>query len=291
MKLLLINLFAMFIFTTLSQSILTRGEVFDYDIGDEFQYSYDNAPGIYVERYTVIDKQFSQNFESITYTLFKSIYNYGPDSDGNTTVYTSEDTVNQIINDLNDPITAFGDSTEIYVDADSSYYYHPDTIIEYDSNLCGLEVNGWNSYPPVFESNNIIRKWGRGVGLVWRYHYDPSSGSWHELENKKLYYYKKGNITCGTPVTASTGEYQKNSLEIIIFPIPTDKALNVQLKNNGKIDQIELINSLGTTVNLKVNKNGLNDYTIDTTDLPNGVYYIVVHSKNKVVNHKVVITH
>lgn len=273
------------------QSTLTKGEVYDYNIGDEFQYSIDNYPGTMVERYIVLDKQFSQTNDTIFYTMSESNYSNGPDGSGGTAHYFSEDTINLYVTNLSDPITTFGDSTEIYdIYEDSTYFYYPDTIIEYDSDLCNLEVNGWESYPPVFESNHIIHIYGKGVGSVWSYHYDPSSPSPH-LIDRKLYYYKKGTLTCGSSVTASIESINLNDSQMKIYPIPASKEVNVELLIDENIVHSRLIDSRGKCRVIDLNKNSGQKHTFDTTHIPDGIYFLHVTTHNNAFKKKVIISH
>lgn len=290
MKKLLITLSFLCSFTLFSQSILTNGEVYDYEIGDEFQYSLNNYPGTMVERYTVIDKQFSTNSDTVFYTQSVSNYSNGPDGNGGTAHYYFEDTINFYITDLNTPATTFGDSIYIHDNfLDSSYYHFPDTIIEFDSNLCGLKVNGWESYPPTFEPNHLIRIVGKGVGSVWTYHFDPTS-TIPEIENRKLYYYKKGNIECGTPNTASINFEQMNS-EISIYPVPANSSVNVNFEKAPLFTDIQLFNLNGKQIPIELFKITNNTFSFDSENIPVGVYLIGISTKDTSLKRKIIITH
>lgn len=278
-------------FSLHSQSILTRGEVYDFNIGDEFQYSFDNYPGTMVERYTVLDKEFSQNNDTVFYTLSESYYSNGPDGIGGTEHNFSDDTISYYITSLNSLITPFGDSSEIHdIYLDSTYFYYPDTIIEFDSNLCGLEVNGWDSYPPVFESNQRIFIYGKGVGPVWSYHYDPSSPMPY-LQDRKLYYYKKGNTTCGSPVTVSTESINLNNTNVNIYPVPANHKVNVELESDGEIENLQLIDMTGKSISINTEKNFENKYSFDSTDIPDGIYFIHFRTNNNSVKRRLIIAH
>lgn len=270
----------------IGQDVLTRGEVYDYDVGDEFQYSYDNFYGTMVDRFVVLDKEVSQNGDTLHYKMFKSKYIY--DEDGDTFI---EDTISKTYTNLNAPITTFGDSTYIYDQyQDSSYYYYPDTIIEYKTNLCDLEVNGWYAYPPIFESNQIIRIYGRGVGLVRKYHYDPSSAGITELENYNLYYYKKGSTSCGSKVTASLSTEIALDDLITVAPNPTNEHLNIEISESLKVKEMRLYNPQGQRVGADIIGQG-NSYCLNARKLKSGIYTLILQSNNGVVSKKVSVIH
>ena len=291
MKKLLLTLILFSSFGLFSQSVLTVGEVYDFEIGDEFQYSIDNYPGIMVERYVVIDKQFSPNNDTIFYSQSVSNYYNEHDGNGGTSHVFSSDTISFYKTNLNDPITTFGDTMEVYDEVlDSTYMYFPDTIIENDSNLCGLEVNGWNYNPPAFEPVNIIRLWGRGVGSVWSFHFEPTSTS-PNLENRKLYYYKKGNIICGTPNTVSIKEIDLKNSEINIYPVPANNKVNVEIGGLNGLKDIYLVNVNGEIIPIEVIKNLSTSYSFDSENIPNGIYFVYISTETITFKKKIIISH
>lgn len=291
MKKLLLTVILFSSFGLFSQSILTVGEVYDFEIGDEFQYSIDNYPGTMLERYVVIDKYFSPNNDTVFYRQSVSNYYNAHDGNGGTSHFFSSDTISFYRTNLNDPITTFGDTMEIYdIYLDSTYMYYPDTIIKYDSNLCGLEVNGWVSYPPVFESVNRTRIAGRGVGSVWNYHYDPSSPMPY-LIDRRLYYYKKGNITCGTPNTVSIKEIELKNSEIKIYPVPADKVVNIDLGEVNNLKKIHLIDINGKLIPIEIIQNLNAAYSFNSENIPNGIYFVHISTEAISFKKKLIITH
>jgi hypothetical protein len=291
MKELLLALTVLSSFVAYSQSVLTRGEVWDFEIGDEFHYSFNNYPGTMVERNTIIDKHFSQNNDTIFYTQSESNYSNGPDGNGGTAHYYSYDTTSYYITNVNYPISQFGGSFEIYDEyLDSTYFYFPDTIIDYDVNLCNLEINGFDSYPPVFESNHILRLSGRGVGTVWTYHYDPSS-PFPYLEDRKLYYYKKGNFTCGTLNTVSIDLNEMPNTEIKVYPLPANQQVNIDFGALELVLDFQLIDLNGKLIPIDINKDFNTIYSFSSKDIPNGIYFIHASTKNTSFKRKVIITH
>lgn len=290
MKLVVVFIFLLSGLSIYSQSILTRGEVYDFEVGDEFQYSYDTAPGITVDRFVVLSKDFSPDLDTVFYTLFKSYYYYGPDANyQNTIESTTESIVHQQYTNLGDPIIDFGGGVYVYdMYLDSTYEYFPDTIIGYDSNLCDLEINGYDSYPPEWHSYQTLYLWGRGVGLVG--HYQPQlSGVQPNDIDKNLYYYKKGNFECGTPVTASLNNLSKK-ISFKLYPNPSSEKLIIELEKNQTLSQFSLYNALGENQAVDFIKNG-HLYIIETSNLSNGVYYLKASIDGAIVHRPVVVSH
>lgn len=282
---------ALFISTTfLSQDILTRGEVFDYNVGDEFHYSIGGIPGVYYKRYTVIDREESANNDTLFYQLHLSSYLAGPDGDGGTYETISEDTVTQTYTNLEDSITDFGPNGLIYdIYLDSTYHYYPDSIITYDSSWCNLELNGYIDYPPVFEPPLIRRTWGRGVGIVEKYHYDPSSGGNPTLEDYRLLYYKKGNDSCGEPSTASLPSNIRNHSPVRVYPNPANDIINIDQAQNV-IKSISIYDSKGAKMICTFNQTEDN-YQLNTLNLSSGMYTLLIELEDKVIYNKVSIIH
>jgi len=273
-----------------SQSILTRGEVYDFEIGDVFHYRIENYPGTMVQRYFIIDKQFSQNVDTVTYTVYQNHYTYGPSGSG-TVEYITEGTSIMAYTNLNGPITNFGGGPYTYYNEyeDTTYIYYPDTINYINPNvLCGAHVNGYSDYPPIFESNNHTHTWGKGLGKVLDYHYDPSSATGnYVITHRRLYYYKKGDVSCGTPINNLLNTPQ-NQFSFEVFPNPAKEIFYLKMNPKQELT-LQLINQLGQEMKIKV-ENTFDGYQIDTTSLANGVYYLIVTDNNRnLYTHKMVL--
>lgn len=279
-------------YSTLSQSILTRGEVYDFEIGDVFHYKIENYPGTMVQRYFIIDKQFSQNLDTVTYTVYQNHYTYGPSDSGTGTVeYTTEGTTNMAYTNLNGPITNFGGGPYSYYDEyeDTTYIYYPDTINYINPDiLCGAHIIGYQDYPPIFESNNHTHTWGKGLGKVLDYHYDPSVG-WgsYVITHRRLYYYKKGEVSCGTPIN-NLLSLPQNQLSFNIFPNPSTEKFYFTMEQKQEL-KIQLINQFGQEVNVSI-EDRFDGYMINTASLSSGMYYLIATDKNQHSStHKIII--
>jgi hypothetical protein len=90
----------------------------------------------------------------------------------------------------------------------------------------------------------------------------------------------------GYPASVNTN----NSANLLVYPNPTSKELNIQLPENiGNTIQIELINLTGKVIiNQTFNTLGKNEISLNTEQLVNGIYLIKVLSQNQVFITKIV---
>jgi hypothetical protein len=113
------------------------------------------------------------------------------------------------------------------------------------------------------------------------------------VEKNIKYYYrimaidKFGNRTYSNIVTASMHQQENNTdHSISLYPNPTASIFSIVLNTYGKvsINNIILYNSIGTLVHPKIN----NDLTIDMTNLPNGIYFLVISINGQLIRKKVI---
>lgn len=82
---------------------------------------------------------------------------------------------------------------------------------------------------------------------------------------------------------------KENSIKQINFnvlPNPANTEVSVQLENNKTANSLTLINAIGQTLKTINNAN-----TMNVSEIPNGVYYLEVHSGDHSARKPVVITH
>lgn len=213
-------------FSTLkSQDILTRGEVYDFEIGDIFHFRLEYSDGgmggeTHVLNFEITDKYYSTTGDSIIYAR-----------DNQKKIITSE--------------------YPVWV-----YYYYSDIFII--DNLDGLihngEINHVYSDPYLYNGRTINKySWDN----EWNYGYvtyaEGCGSTADYLENndwtgaysmKNLVYYKKGDEEWGEQLIVSINEKFTDDLEYLIYPIPTHDYINI---NNPyrRILSIELYDSLG----------------------------------------------
>lgn len=79
--------------------------------------------------------------------------------------------------------------------------------------------------------------------------------------------------------------------KLLIYPNPTDRKLNIQIKNGKFIQSASLINMQGVTIYSKIDLND-ESFQINTHNLANGIYLIqVLTTENELLTAKVIVNH
>jgi hypothetical protein len=255
-----------------SQELMTIRETFDFKIGDEFQYegSADNEPPN-ADRIKVIGKYFSENEDTLIYILFHDSYHtYIQGGELQYHFFTKTDTV-------------------YYTNLDSSLVYYDDGFllnqyIYYSAELCDTLINGCSyEVGPGFENDSYTQEYGKGLGLVFNYHYSGLGGTvdWRNT----LFYYKKGDNECGNPDT-TTGLFEYFPMKYIfeVFPNPAKDWLYIKPANPNSYYSlnIELRNLYGQLVKEETDIQSTH-YAMNVADLKAGVYFYVIKEKGEIV--------
>jgi len=96
-----------------------------------------------------------------------------------------------------------------------------------------------------------------------------------EME-RKLVYYKKGNIEWGTPLTITSVESaSQNTYDINIYPNPAEDILTIDLEFTGENTTYEIFDCIGKSVLLQGEIRS-NSNTINISQLPSGLYLISI---------------
>jgi hypothetical protein len=279
----------------LSQDVLTIREVFDFNINDEFHFI-DNE-GIRppnAERIKVIEKYTSVNNDTIFYKLYYDTYS---------SVYHEK---------IDDLVYHFGTSNKdvYYTNLDSSVYCYYDFlnynklleqqmsdssfIFDYDSiqylneELCDAQVDGVWARIGEFEPNYFHAEFCKGLGIIFDEYVELSSGSSLPLYSKKLFYYKKGNLSCGVPdSTTNTGLHGQYVVdEIGIYPNPTSERITIISSDNPKSKLVTLSNISGQIlIRSRMSDNFL---TMDLSTLKPGIYFLSVSMDTKLITRKII---
>jgi len=86
----------------------------------------------------------------------------------------------------------------------------------------------------------------------------------------------------GTPPPTGIIEPSKNLL--IVYPIPTSQSVTVQHSTEVKKENLSIYNLLGVKMQVEVHK----DRQIDLSHLPDGVYFLRIHTEKGIVTRRVV---
>lgn len=267
MKLITLIILLLSIESFTAQSYLTIGEVFDFNINDEFHYTKENQPSN-GERITVIDKYYSINSDTVFYTLHHDIYNVIPDYSVSPpgSIYVFDTIIDTIFySDLNMPIYY------MWPQNDPEFVFY-DSIKELDTNFCDIEMNSYYIQQYSFEPSWFKRSYGRGIGITLDYWHYQGNGVSQFPVWERMIYYKKDSMNCGSPDLTSLGLTNLNGQEdFFIFPNPSDGIISIDNISSQKIN-IKVFNATGE---LKYKEQNISS-EIDLSNLSNGIYILEI---------------
>ena len=267
MKLITLIILLLSIESFTAQSYLTIGEVFDFNINDEFHYTKENQPSN-GERITVIDKYYSINSDTVFYTLHHDIYNVIPDYSVSPpgSIYVFDTIIDTIFySDLNMPIYY------MWPQNDPEFVFY-DSIKELDTNFCDIEMNSYYIQQYSFEPSWFKRSYGRGIGITLDYWHYQGNGVSQFPVWERMIYYKKDSMNCGSPDLTSLGLTNLNGQEdFFIFPNPSDGIISIDNISSQKIN----IKVFNTTGELKYKEQNISS-EIDLSNLSNGIYILEI---------------
>jgi hypothetical protein len=257
------------------QTPMTFGQIYDFDINDEFHFHYPDVP-TNAQRIKITGKFFTISLDSVCYIRQNNNYysqvNWQPsphleyffNSYIDTVCYTNLNTICDSAY-INWPL---GDSL------DSEFY----ETLYYSPNLCGSLVYeyfacGYCS----FESYNISVQYGQGLGMTKyseQYNIWPPTGFRHQMK-----YFKKGSITCGTPDTTTQNipesTYNTNKIQVFPNPVTNEIYLVSDFMNSALIS---IYNANGILI--KQIERFEHNKSIDISTLKEGIYFLKIESEN-----------
>jgi len=203
----------------LSQNLMTIGEVFDFEVGDKFQYT-GNGLGqtTNADRITIIDKYYFADSNTVFYLrshdsyhtyleYYELIYVFWTDT--TTVSYTNLESSISNVSDW----TSYNPEMVIY-----------DTVNFNSENYCDSLINGYSYQMYTFEPVYYEKHWAKGLGLVKDFYDAPSA---YSMFDNVLFYYEKNGISCGTPdITVSIQENEQFN-NFSINPNPADKFFKI----------------------------------------------------------------
>lgn len=181
------------------QNLPTIGEVYDFNIGDEFHTETTYWLGTYNTQLRIIDVEYALDNTEVTYTKALEGFIF---YDGQ--FLSGPDTISETITNL-----------------DSSIFYLDDIIFNYDTlhffsdSLCGAEIFGGNSVPGGKFLNHHEQEWGIGLGLTHSYHITDVINA---TTGTDLIYYIKDGVECGISQTLGVNDRPSNSQNISVYP-------------------------------------------------------------------------
>jgi len=261
-----------------AQNFMTIGEVFDFEVGDEFQiegrglYQPPNADRIYI-----IDKYYSLDSNSVFYVRFHdSYYVYVENNEAYYHFWTETDTVSYTNLDL--PIN----ESNLWVPYDTSMFSY-DTINACSIDYCDSLVNGYlysvNDFEPIYYSS----LYGKGLGLVRDFYNQPAEFSMYD---NVLFYYKKNGISCGISDTTTVSISENNIMnDFKVYPIPASTYIIIENEKNIEVESISISNLNG---HLKKCFD-LNATQLYISDLVPGMYFLNISTMKGELREKIII--
>lgn len=253
-----------------SQTYLTNGQVYDFNVGDIIQakggaglYGATSNPGY--ETKTFLSKEFSKNNDSIIYKIRRDNYSIHC---FNCTVGYYTDTINFIVTNLSSAVSIYNESSCGY----------SDTLYQ---DYGGLLV--WESLPKsdtschVFEGKSQTTKYIQGLGGPYYTIFDASGPDYMEYI---LTYFKKSSVSWGILYTSTNDISTKP--EVNLFPNPSSNKLYI----GSTEEYVRFTITDLTSVVLKADK--IYENSIDVSDLKSGLYFISLFTKDsKKVTQKI----
>lgn len=274
-----------------SQETMTIEQVFDFNIGDKYQYrsSLQDQPENALTK-EIIDKHYSLNNDTLFYLIHQTYYQvdveFYPEPHW---VYNfGEDTITEQYTNLDSPILDYFpdlryDSLVLHYDNDFNY----DTIIEYSELLCDRLSNGFDcSFPAsAVEPNYINYRFGEGLGIISETVYE-GSGAWNgPTIAKSLIFYSKGDETCGTMDSLTFNPQVKEKIDFDIFPNPTKDYIQI-LADKYENAIIELYDMTGGLITKQKMNERLTQ--IDISKVSSGIYILKINYDNKTFTSKII---
>ena len=239
-----------------AQSFLTIGEVFDFEIGDEFHLKSqlpNETPN--AERQTIIAKEFSNSNDTVFYTIARDNYvtAYEEYPEPHLEYYFFKDTISKHYTNLDSLIFVYNGCIPY------------DTLIENSEFYCDSLINGYSCYVGEFEPDFYIDEFGKGIGQVYEY---VVFGE------------------CGSPdLTTSIGETEIDE-KLNIYPNPAENFVQIIFDNNkGKYLIYQVFDLKGKLIRTYCSDNN----TIDITNLNSGLYILKIQIESKIVTRKLII--
>lgn len=251
----------------LSQSISTIGEIYNYEIGDEFHlqgfYSSPNYDSEFKRINKIANKFYSQEGDTLFYEID---YQYA---------YTTNST------------------GWIYEDSTINLYY-----TNLDSLIYEGEIDSVYSIPSLYNGRIVnvadyldgtihyIKKFANGCGLVLYYSQNSEPWNMHEHSNS-LVYFNKNNEEWGQPIIITKNpEYNLSELFITLYPNPARN--QIQLEINVKTADLLSISIFSIKGKVVKDLDHINERSIrvDISDLNPGAYILSVVTVSNIFQSK-----
>lgn len=283
-KILLTILIGTLVVAVNCQGILTIGEVFDFNVDDEFHIT--NLAGLPSGyKATISDKWMSEYQDTVYYLVIKDNYysNYN-DQTGLADYYYK--TYSEVLSYSNLDSSIYTLNYLIEYPEDSSLVFSYDSLIYFDTTLCDAQINGFSRRDGDFEPPYHHHEFGKGLGLT----YQEDITGWHGEPDwvYKLVYYVKDGIKCGIPdnhLTRIERDFDANS-RFEVYPTIAKNWIIVKDIKQGIPYEISLINLSGSQLAKETNLSG--DHSLNLEGIPSGLYIIMIQSHKSIFMERII---
>ena len=250
-----------------AQNYSTWGEIYNFEVGDEFHYWYEfdaSAYQWYSEYYSndfIINKSMSTDSLSVTYTIISE----------------------RITKTFENPVWTFTCDTFLVTYDSLNSFCIADTV--YVSTVHNNRIASYKHFfqinPPQYQESTLYVE---GCGLV---EYGKGTASPYTTTIKELLYYKKGEEEWGTPyILVGTEEFKGIEWLVKCFPNPftTSTTLEYELTEPSRV-QLTIYNAIGEVVYKSEDRHmsvGKHSFTWNPERHPEGMYYVVLRSEEGV---------
>jgi len=245
-RLLLLSIifFSISLSTTRAQSALTIGEIFDFNVGDEFHHLIGGPEDSIIknlQRVEILDKFYSANNDTLFYVQHNFGYTQTNTPSGE--FFEFENFIDTLVyTNLNSVIDPFCPYQFQPISANMGPFYfqiNQDTIRQDYDGVLAYQCSMYNA--PTFNSADYwSESWGVGIGIIFSGYFPLMNTSSYYSYN--LVYYKKGNYIFGIPDTLDSTDigvhelYPPTSTQITLFPNPSGEFINFDWKGNFYFD-------------------------------------------------------
>jgi hypothetical protein len=263
-----------------AQDFYTNREIFDFDIGDVFQYTDPSFFPDNGETIKILDKQLSEEGDTLIYQASRYKYFIIPYTDS---VVVTRDNIQLQYTDLDssffDYIPQFKYDSLISHGYD---LYHYDTIVDSKTNLCDVTVQGYSFGGFEFGTKYLF---GKGLGLVEEEIPDGQTPDGY-LKWRVLKYFQKAGSSCGeydiTNIRNST------SLEDQVYLYPNPASGFLHFKNSSDDTGEYHLKVYNLTGKLLIERSIVGNEVIDISDLPNDLYLLHFRIQNTYFSRMIV---
>lgn len=271
------------------QTSMTVGQVYDYNIGDEFHY-YNSGVPPNATRFTIIGKHFTPMNDTLFYKRHFDNYYTQPNSipTWHLDYYFNSYNDSIFFTDLATPFdSTYVNDQPLYDSLGDSFH---DTLF-YSSQWCGRLIYEYEAcINCIFEGNYYLTQVGLGIGLVQSIHQCPA---WPQIDDQYyLKFYRKGVIECGIPDTidstliASVYEFENYLNNISVYPNPTTEKLTIDCSDIQNLSLV-IYNIFGELLLQRELDKDKNEF--DISSFSKGVYIIKVSDGNREILKKLMI--